>query len=88
LYKIILSDEAEKDYLRISKANKKFINRVDSAFEKLRIDPKIGKMLSGNLRGLYSFRVGNYRIIYEIQNFEISILIITIGHRKEVYKEH
>ncbi len=88
MYKIILSDEAEKDYLRISKANKKFINRVDSAFEKLRIDPKIGKMLSGNLRGLYSFRVGNYRIIYEIQNFEISILIITIGHRKEVYKEH
>lgn len=45
-----------------------------------------GKALTGNLVDLWRYRVGNYRIITEIQDETICILILRVGHRKDVYK--
>lgn len=36
---------------------------------------------------LYRLRVGDYRVIYQIRNLELIILVLKIGHRKDVYKE-
>lgn len=44
-----------------------------------------GKLLVGNLSGLWRYRVGNYRILCQIQNEELVILVVEIGHRKEIY---
>ena len=44
-----------------------------------------GKALEGNLRKYWRYRVGNYRIITEINNKKILILIVNINHRKNVY---
>jgi mRNA interferase RelE/StbE len=41
--------------------------------------------LHGDKRGLYKYRVGNYRIICEVKNKELVVLVIEIGHRREVY---
>ena len=49
-------------------------------------DPRIfGKPLSGNLSGLWRYRVGDYRIITKIEDGRFVILVIHVGHRRNVY---
>jgi len=43
------------------------------------------KPLKGNYSGLYRLRVGNYRVIYKMEKQKLIILIVRIGHRKEIY---
>lgn len=45
-----------------------------------------GKALSGEFKSLWRYRVGDYRIVCDIKDKEISILVIRIAHRKDVYK--
>ena len=49
-------------------------------------DPKTTKMKGDN--SFHKIRSGNYRIIYEIHNDRLVILVVEIGHRKDVYKKH
>ncbi len=44
-----------------------------------------GKALAENLRGLWRYRVGDYRVICEIQEARIIISVLKIGHRKNIY---
>ena len=49
-------------------------------------NPRIkGKALTGDLKGLWRYRVGDYRILAEIQDNKIVILILDIGHRSKIY---
>lgn len=45
-----------------------------------------GKALKGKYSSLWIYRIGNYRVISRIENNEMIILVIEIGHRKEVYR--
>lgn len=45
-----------------------------------------GKKLKGNLKDYWRYRVGKYRIITEINDEDITIIVINIGHRSDVYK--
>ena len=45
-----------------------------------------GKALSGNLKGLWRYRIGDYRLIADIQDNELVIVAIDIGHRREIYR--
>lgn len=45
-----------------------------------------GKGLVANRSGQWRYRVGDYRILAEIQENKLIILVITIGHRKEIYE--
>ena len=50
-------------------------------------NPRIhGKALSQNRAGQWRYRVGDYRIIAQIEDNKLIILVIAIGHRREVYK--
>ena len=44
-----------------------------------------GKALVENMRGLWRYRVGDYRVICEIQDSKIIIAVLKIGHRKNIY---
>ncbi len=46
-----------------------------------------GKVLKGNLTGLWRYRVGDYRIICEIQEDRLVVLGLVVGHRRDVYKK-
>ncbi|HIY57884.1 MAG TPA: type II toxin-antitoxin system RelE/ParE family toxin [Candidatus Tetragenococcus pullicola] len=49
-------------------------------------NPKVhGKDLVGNKSGLWRYRVGDYRIIADIQEETVTILIVNIGHRRDIY---
>lgn len=50
-------------------------------------DPRrFGKGLKANLSGLWRYRVGNYRIICQIVDNELIVLVLAVGHRKTVYE--
>ena len=50
-------------------------------------DPRrLGKRLKANLAGLWRYRVGNYRIICQIVDNELIVLVLAVGHRKTIYE--
>jgi mRNA interferase RelE/StbE len=51
-------------------------------------DPRLlGKALRMNLAGLWRYRIGDYRLICRIEDSRFVVLVIRIGHRREVYEE-
>jgi len=83
-YKIELSRSAEKTLKALPKAD---LKKVVNALEMLAITPfpKGCRKLSG-YASLFRVRIGLYRIIYEIEEQIITIKILKIGHRKDVYR--
>jgi mRNA interferase RelE/StbE len=50
-------------------------------------DPRrFGKGLKADLTGLWRYRVGDYRVLCQIQDYELIVLVVAIGHRREVYR--
>ena len=50
-------------------------------------DPRVlGKALRGPLGDLWSYRVGDYRIICELRDERLCVLVVRLGHRKEIYR--
>lgn len=45
-----------------------------------------GKPLKGNLKNQWRYRIGNYRILCRIENYKVIVLVLNVGHKKEVYK--
>jgi mRNA interferase RelE/StbE len=60
--------------------------RARSGLERLARNPCLGKRLRGPLAGFWSYRVGDYRIVYEIRGRELVVLILTVGHRRAIYE--
>ena len=46
---------------------------------------ELGEKLTFNLKGLYRYRIGLYRVIYSINNYEMLILVLYVGKRDEIY---
>ncbi len=80
--------------LRIKQSAFKELQRLDkkerihvvSAIDQLAENPHIGKLLKGELSGLRRIRSGNYRVIYEINDGEVIILVLRIAQRKQLYR--
>ena len=83
-YKLLFDDKVKKDLKKIDKTWQKKI--LKDITEKLIKDPYSGKKLVGDLSAFYMFRVGDYRVIYEIVENDVLITVIKIKHRKEVYR--
>lgn len=50
-------------------------------------DPRSrGKALTGNLAGLWRYRVGDYRVVCDIEDGVLVILVVDVAHRREVYR--
>lgn len=82
-YRLVFRKSVSKDFLPIPN---KDVARILRRIEALREDPRpIGcEKLSGQER--YRIRQGVYRIIYEISDHELIIIVVKMGHRKGVYK--
>lgn len=83
-YTIKFTEEA-KMRIRILDSSIKLV--IKKAIESLAENPYRGKPLSYDLAGLFSLRTSDYRIIYRIKGGELVIIVISIGHRREVYKK-
>ena len=83
-YRLTFKKSVTKDFRSIPKND---VPRILKRIEALADDPRpVGsEKLSGQER--FRVRQGMYRIIYEIQNEELVIIVVKVGHRREVYWE-
>jgi mRNA interferase RelE/StbE len=82
-YNIYFKESVEKDFRTIPKKDIiKILQRIDSLSSEPR--PTGVEKLIGQDR--YRLRQGNYRIVYSIQDKELSVWVVRIGHRKDVYR--
>jgi len=61
-------------------------NKVRAAVDELAKDPLQGKPLSFTLKGLRSWRTGDWRIIYRAEAEKVVVVVVTVGHRRDVYE--
>jgi mRNA interferase RelE/StbE len=86
-YKIELTVRAKNNLNKLDKAiSKRILNFLYNRVLKLDDPRQLAKSLKGNLSNLWRYRVGDYRIICDIQDDKLLILVLTINHRKEVYR--
>ena len=83
MYAVFIERYAQK---QIAKLDKKILPVVKEAIAGLAIDPRpFGyKKLKGE--EAYRIRIGDYRIIYEIEDDKIIVTVVSVGHRKNIYK--
>ena len=83
-YAIFFTSDALRDWRRLDTSVRKIIKK--SATERLATFPELyGKPLRRTLKGLWSLRVGNYRIIYQIKGDRV--ILWALGHRRDVYED-
>jgi mRNA interferase RelE/StbE len=82
-YKIYFKESVEKDFRTIPKKN---LQKILSRIEALAQDPKPPghEKLTGQER--YRIRQGHYRIIYSVHDKELTVWVVKVGHRKDVYR--
>ena len=80
--KVIVTPRAEKHLLKVPKTERK---KIQKKLLLLKVNPFIGKKLSGEFKGKYSLKVWPYRIIYWINDKKKVIYVISILHRQGAY---
>ena len=85
MYKITFKNSAYKELERLPKAT---VRKIVVAIDGLEVDPRpVGvKKLKDSSENLYRIRVGDYRVIYTINDGIKIVTILRIGHRKDIYK--
>lgn len=81
-YSIKIKASAAKSLREVAKAER--IQIID-AIDRLTEEPLAGGVLKGEFSGLRRLRVGQYRIVYEVSEGELTVLVVRIGHRRDVY---
>lgn len=82
-YKLVYTKIAFRDIQKLDNVAKK---RIKKKLEELSRNPiGLSKKLISSSLGTYRFRVGNYRIIFDID--KQNIVILRVGHRREIYKK-
>lgn len=85
-YEVIYTKKAVKSLRKIDKEQQRLIVSWIEKHLVNTIDPKAtGKPLKGNLNEFWRYRVGNYRILAEIDNDQVKIIVVNVGHRRDVY---
>ena len=87
MYKIIFTKSSTKSFLKIDKENQKKISAKLTKISRMQNPDMLGKALLGNKKGLWRFRIENYRVICQMKKEELIILIVDVGHRKKIYKD-
>lgn len=85
-YHVVYEKKALKSFSKLDKGQQKMIlgwiekNLMNTE------NPKVhGKALKGNLKEYWRYRVGNYRLLADIDDQQIKIIILNVGHRKDIY---
>ena len=82
-FSIRIKESAAKELRRISRPDR---TSIVAAIDRLAEIPHLGAALKGDLRGLRRLRVGDYRILYEIEDDELIVLVVRVAHRREAYR--
>ncbi|MDR0496386.1 MAG: type II toxin-antitoxin system RelE/ParE family toxin [Treponema sp.] len=86
-YKVEYSSSALKDLEKMDKSISKMLQAwIAKNLNDTETPRAFGKALKGSLHGLWRYRIGDYRIIADILDEKIVIVLLEIGHRSNIYK--
>jgi mRNA interferase RelE/StbE len=86
MFDVLLSPLADRFF---NDAERPLRKRLERCFQQLRVDPYRHnniKRLTGQFAGLFRFRVGDWRVIYRVNDSARRVVVIDIGNRREVYE--
>lgn len=88
MYKLILSKEFIKQLSKLDKyAANSILIWLEKNIDRTENPRKYGKALIGNMKGFWRYRVGQYRVICQINDNELIVVAVNGGHRKDIYKK-
>ena len=82
-YSLKIKSSAMKEIRGLPREDRK---RVVAAIDSLQEQPHQGTLLKGSHTGLRRIRVGHYRVIFEVQAAALVVLVLRVGHRRDVYR--
>lgn len=86
-YKVVFSVMARKQLKKLDKhISALILGWIEKNLEQCDNPRQHGKALTGDKSGQWRYRIGDYRIICEILDEEIQILVLEVGHRKKIYE--
>ena len=86
-YTVVFSEEALKDLKKLDKHTAALIiGWVRKNLEGCENPRAHGKGLTANLSGKWRYRVGDYRLLADIQDDKVVIMMLRVGHRSDIYK--
>ena len=81
-YRLVYTRRAERDIKRLESNTK---DRIGKALIRYSEEPlRFAETLSDSILGEYRFRIGDYRVIFDIEGNEI--IVLRVGHRREIYR--
>ena len=87
MYSLITTSDFDKAFRKLDRSVQIMISKWIHKHLDNCDDPRaFGKGLSGNLKGWWRYRIGNYRLFVEIKDEELVIVAIEISHRSQVYQ--
>lgn len=87
-YKVVFTDDAKKELKKLDKHTATLIiSWIRKNLEGCENPRQHGKALSANRTGQWRYRIGNYRLIAEIEDDKIIILILNVGHKRDIYNK-
>ena len=87
MYHVVFTNEARKELKKLDKYTALLLTAwVRKNLEGCSDPRQHGKGLTANRGGQWRYRVGDYRFVAEINDDTITILILTVGHRRDVYE--
>ena len=85
-YKLVFTDKAKKQLKKLDKHTAALISGwLEKNIENCETPRIHGKGLVENKSGQWRYRIGDYRVICEIEDEEIIVLVLEVGHRREIY---
>ncbi len=82
-YSILIERTAQKSLAKIAQPDQ---DRIIQAIRSLAENPRPPRVKKLSGRDAWRIRIGNYRVIYEIHDEELRILVVVIGHRRDIYR--
>ncbi len=81
------TDTARRQLRKLDKtAARRILDYMDQRIAPLEDARSLGKALRGSLGELWRYRIGNYRVICELQDKQLRVLVVRVGRRKDVYR--
>lgn len=82
-----ISNIAERQLRKLDRpVQKRILDWLDDRIEGCKSPRHFGEPLKGDRAGLWRYRVGDYRILCDIQDQKVVVLVLAIGHRRQIYQ--
>lgn len=85
IYRIKIAKRAKRD---IKKFDPDVQKQIREAIDGLALNPRLqsSKLMKGRYKGYRRERMGDYRVIYEVRDKKLIVLVIRVGHRRDIYE--